>query len=187
MGYLESKGIVHKNYTQNIDCLELKSGCSKQKVMFSHGSLNEAHCPKCLENVDYTILKEHIFTGKIMFCKKCNSPCKPKIVLYGEKLSDEFYDSYVELKKVDLCIIMGTSLKVVPFNQIPYQLQNCFRIVINKERVGYFEFDNISVNDIFLEGYTDDIVKQIIKDLELEDDFNSFKIKTLSKNVKKED
>lgn len=187
MSFLESKGIVHKNYTQNIDCLELKSGCSKEKVMFSHGNLSEGHCPKCLEDVDYNILMEFIKAGKIMFCDKCQSPCKPKIVLYGEKLSTDFYESYKELKKVDCCIIMGTSLKVLPFNLIPYQIPNCYKIVINKERVGNFDFDNISVNDLFLEGFTDEVIKQLVKDLELEEEFNAYKFKILVSISKKED
>ena len=75
---------------------------------------------------------------------------------------------------------MGTTLKVQPFNSFVYQLSDeytnedeelsdrCCRVLINKEKTGInygFKFNDISSNDIFLEGYTDDIVNKLIDDL----------------------
>ena len=53
-------------------------------------------CPKCPEDEDYRIMK-------------------PDIVFFGEKLPDEFDRRFAEDKeKVDLLIVMGSSLKVSP-------------------------------------------------------------------------
>eukprot|EP00340_Litonotus_pictus_P001370 CAMPEP_0170525454 /NCGR_PEP_ID=MMETSP0209-20121228/10938_1 /TAXON_ID=665100 ORGANISM="Litonotus pictus, Strain P1" /NCGR_SAMPLE_ID=MMETSP0209 /ASSEMBLY_ACC=CAM_ASM_000301 /LENGTH=319 /DNA_ID=CAMNT_0010814731 /DNA_START=166 /DNA_END=1122 /DNA_ORIENTATION=- len=168
MFFLESKGLVLRNYTQNVDGLELLAGSSKEKMMFSHGNLNEAHCPECKKDYPIETIKKAIDSNKIHYCEVCQTPCKPKVVLYGEKLDDSFYDSYNSLKDADLCIIMGTSMKVFPFNNLPYFMnQSCYKMVINNERVGSFDFDNVSNNEMFVEGTTDEVTQKLLSDLSL--------------------
>jgi NAD-dependent SIR2 family protein deacetylase len=53
---------------------------------------------------------------------KC--PIKPSVVFFNEAMPGEFKRAAQSpaLQHVDLLLILGTSLKVGPFNQIPYKL-----------------------------------------------------------------
>lgn len=46
ISFLNKKGLLQMNFTQNIDCLELKSGLPEEKLVAAHGNLSAAHCPK---------------------------------------------------------------------------------------------------------------------------------------------
>jgi hypothetical protein len=60
---------------------------------------------------------------------------------------------------------MGTSLKVSPFNMIPYSLNKERTIcLLNMEEVGDFKFDSLNHKDVFIQGKIDVSVMKIIKD-----------------------
>ena len=71
---------------------------------------------------------------------------------------------------------MGTSLRVTPFNFLPGKLpSDSWRVFINKEKVeGVFEFHNKYKKDLFLEGYSDEIIEKLIKDVGWEQEFNNY-------------
>lgn len=70
---------------------------------------------------------------------------------------------------------MGTSLKVSPFNMLPkYLNDNCIKIVVNKEEVGKFKYNDLSSNDFFLEGFTDEVIKNLITELGWKEEFEKF-------------
>jgi NAD-dependent SIR2 family protein deacetylase len=118
MGYLCKKNIVKKIYTQNVDGLELKAGVPMNKMVFAHGKITEAACPVCKIEYDINILKnEYVMKDKIMHCTVCNSPIKPKVIFYGECLPLSFICNFICAFGCDLAFIMGSSLKVVPFNK----------------------------------------------------------------------
>lgn len=97
MGFLEQKGLLHSIITQNIDALELKAGVNKDHIIFAHGNLEEAHCVGCAEYISIESIKDYIKNSKVLYCDKCNHPCKPKIVLYGEKMPETFWEG-IEVK-----------------------------------------------------------------------------------------
>ena len=173
MGFLQHKELLNVIYTQNIDGLELKAGINKDKLVFAHGYLQEAHCFKCQNDVELSDLDKHIQEGKVLYCTICNTPCKNKVVFYGESLPKIFFQKKSLLEDSDCVFIMGTTLKVSPFNILPYIFSNsCFRVVVNKEKVGEstiigsletgFKYDDIESNDLFLEGFTDDGVMKLV-------------------------
>jgi hypothetical protein len=50
-----------------------------------------------------------------------------------------------------------------------------WRIFINKEKVeDVFEFNNKFKKDLFLEGYTDEIIEKLVKDVGWEQEFNLY-------------
>jgi NAD-dependent histone deacetylase SIR2 len=67
----------------------------------------------------------------------CNGLVKPEIVFFGEQLPSSFFDNRHLTEQADLAIILGTSLSVAPFSQLP---QLCAdetpRLLINSEKVG---------------------------------------------------
>ena len=71
---------------------------------------------------------------------------------------------------------MGTSLRVTPFNFLPDKLpSDSWRVFVNKEKVeGVFEFHNTYKKDLFLEGYSDEIIEKLVKDVGWEEEFNNY-------------
>ena len=177
MGYLCKKNIVNKIYTQNVDGLELKAGVPIDKMVFAHGKITEAGCPICKRTYDINILRdEYVMKDKIMYCTLCKTPIKPKVIFYGEALPISFLWNFVFIAGCDLAFIMGSSLRVYPFNQLPNRLSSgAWRVFVNKETVDdIFKFDDVYSKDLFLQGYTDEIIEKLIKDVGWEEDFNNY-------------
>lgn len=182
MGFLNHKGYLSKIYTQNVDGLELKAGLPRDRVVFAHGVTTEAGCPNCLKSVDINVIRKHVLNEKIYYCPDCKKPCKPKVVFYGENLPSSYFSSFEAITQSDLSIIMGTTLKVYPFNRLPYEVpKECWRVLINRSQVSgsIFTFNPLKFsddysNDIFISGYTDEVVVKIAKDCGWEEEFNTY-------------
>jgi len=86
------------------------------------GSFATASCLGCKRKYDCSAIKEDIFAQRIPRCTGCddeNNIIKPDIVFFGEKLSTEFDNAVLaDRNKVDLLIVMGSSLKVQPVASI---------------------------------------------------------------------
>jgi len=82
---------------------------------------------------------------------------KPDIVFFGEGLSDEFHTAISQDKeKVDLLIVIGSSLKVRPVALIPSSIPDHIpQILINRERLSHITFD------VELLGDCDTIINQL--------------------------
>jgi NAD-dependent SIR2 family protein deacetylase len=85
----------------------------------------------CGYKVDGNEIKDDILNQRVPYCPKCTtndegddigesaSIMKPDIVFFGEKLPPEFDRSFPrDREKVDLLIVMGSSLKVAPVSEI---------------------------------------------------------------------
>ena len=197
MGFLTNvKKIVKRIYTQNVDGLELLAGVPRNKVTFAHGTITEAGCPNCLNKYDIEELKKYVMEGKILYCSDCKRPIKPKVIFYGENLPDSFHRDFNDIYSTDLAFIMGSSLAVYPFNQLPYGIKKeAWRVLVNKEQVGnflaglvtmnQFRFDNPKRKDLFLNGYTDEIVQRIVDDCGWKDEFENYSKIWMDKKKKK--
>ena len=78
---------------------------------------------------------------------------------------------------------MGSSLAVYPFNQLLYGIKDAWRVLVNKDEVGNFLTGLVSMNqfrinnpkiNLFLSGYTDDVVKKLVEDCGWEEKFDEF-------------
>ena len=179
MKYLIDKKKCELIFTQNFDGLEIKAGIAPNNILFAHGTLTEGHCISCGDNVDINLINKGINDNKIIKCEKCGGPCKPKIVLYNEDLPEIFYEKADYAKECDVGIIIGTELVVDPFSRLTNKFnKNSWVVIINKTFVGDFDCYNIFNKQLFLEGYCDDIIKQILLDCGWLDDFqNKYSIK----------
>ena len=179
MKYLIDKKKCELIFTQNFDGLEIKAGIDPNNILFAHGTLTEGHCISCGDNVDINLINKGINDNKIIKCEKCGGPCKPKIVLYNEDLPEIFYEKADYAKECDVGIIIGTELVVDPFSRLTNKFnKNAWIVIINKTFVGDFDCYNIFNKQLFLEGYCDDIIKQILLDCGWLDDFqNKYSIK----------
>ncbi|OCF30402.1 NAD-dependent histone deacetylase SIR2 [Kwoniella heveanensis BCC8398] len=66
---LEDKGVLLRNYTQNIDTLESLAGVTK--VLQCHGSFKTASCLRCKTRVPGQTIEPYIMAQKIPFCGTC--------------------------------------------------------------------------------------------------------------------
>ncbi|KAJ3149348.1 NAD-dependent protein deacetylase sirtuin-1 [Geranomyces michiganensis] len=159
---LEEKGQLLRNYTQNIDTLEQLAGI--KNVVQCHGSFATAKCIVCGYAVDGAELKEDIFNQTVPRCPRCPEEnegiMKPGITFFGEMLPDEFDRMFAaDREKVDLLIVMGSSLKVSPVadvkDKIPHDIP---QILINMEALPH-----MAGFDVQLLGYCDSICAQLCK------------------------
>ncbi|PVI08444.1 SIR2-domain-containing protein [Periconia macrospinosa] len=69
---------------------------------------------------------------------------KPDITFFGEQLPNDFFDRLKEhdREKVDLVVVMGTSMKVAPVSEIPNFLpQDVPQIFISRDPIHHINFD----------------------------------------------
>lgn len=118
--------------TQNVDMLHTKAG-SKNVIEF-HGSFKEARCYKCKKTYPIEqILNDRVDTKEFSIRCNCRGYIKPNIVLFGEDVKQQ-KEAIRIMKKVDLVVVIGTSLKVKPFSDLPLSCSlDTPYIIINKE------------------------------------------------------
>eukprot|EP01116_Phalansterium_solitarium_P000243 TRINITY_DN10143_c0_g1_i2.p1 TRINITY_DN10143_c0_g1~~TRINITY_DN10143_c0_g1_i2.p1 ORF type:complete len:455 (+),score=85.60 TRINITY_DN10143_c0_g1_i2:118-1482(+) len=135
---LHEKGVLLRNYTQNIDTLERVAKVPAEMLVEAHGSFGTATCVSCKAEGDVEFVRECVFADKLPRCEKCDGLIKPDIVFFGESLPSRFFDSFREdFPKCDLLLVMGTSLKVHPFaSLIDYVPEHTPRVLINREMAG---------------------------------------------------
>lgn len=166
---MEERGVLLRNYTQNIDTLERVAGISR--LIECHGSFATASCTRCKFRINGDAIRENILQQRIPVCFMCNPNqasqnlstalndestdsehlrnlvemgiFKPDIVFFGEELPDDFHDSIdTDRNKCDLLIVIGSSLKVKPVAMIPNLVpSNIPQILINREPLPHMNFD----------------------------------------------
>lgn len=143
---------IRKIYTQNIDGLEEKAGIPKDKLIYCHGNIKTCSCCECgkkydikkiLDNFDkkeYTFCTENIKYEDSEKFKICEGIIKPDVILFGEKLKDEYFENIKEdLENCDLLLVIGTSLKVSPVNNIIKDVNKTTLVIyVNKEAPDFY-------------------------------------------------
>ncbi|WVQ98238.1 hypothetical protein IAU59_005361 [Kwoniella sp. CBS 9459] len=76
---LEDKGVLLRNYTQNIDTLESLAGVTK--VLQCHGSFKTASCLRCKTRVPGQTIEPYIMSQQIPFCGSCRQQRDSEIEL----------------------------------------------------------------------------------------------------------
>ncbi|XP_058715889.1 NAD-dependent protein deacetylase sirtuin-2 isoform X3 [Poecile atricapillus] len=140
MRLLQDKGLLLRCYTQNIDTLERVAGLEPELLVEAHGTFFTSHCLRssCRQRYDLAWMRERIFSSLVPKCEKCQGLVKPDIVFFGENLPSRFFTLLEsDFEKVDLLLIMGTSLQVQPFASLISRVPtNTPRLLINKEKTG---------------------------------------------------
>eukprot|EP01033_Poteriospumella_lacustris_P001142 gene1142-836_t len=132
--HLHQQQQLLRNFTQNIDGLELVAGLPEDALIQAHGHMRTAHCIDCHRPYSMASFLEHVQAGQLYRCAPCSAPTstsspdesstpsstyqgliKPDIVFFGESLPPSFNANAELMAEADLVIVMGTSLKVFPF------------------------------------------------------------------------
>ena len=88
---MNDKGLLLRNYTQNIDTLERVAGIPGDKLVEAHGSYSIAHCIDCSNEYSIDYVKKFVFDDDVPRCEKCKGLVKPDIVFFGESLPERFF------------------------------------------------------------------------------------------------
>jgi NAD-dependent SIR2 family protein deacetylase len=167
---LQDKKKLLRIYTQNIDGLERAAGVTEHSLIECHGHFRSGRCINCKTEVaDMEEIKKRILIErKVPICSACKKGyVKPDIVFFGENLPAIFETALdIDLPKVDMLLVMGTSLQVPPVANIPKWVECSRRVLLNREHVGGFN----KQNDLFHSGNCDDSVMALAKLLGWEDD-----------------
>ena len=173
---LETKGMLLRCFTQNIDGLEREAGVDPSKIVAAHGHFDTARCLRCRRQHTKAYVKDRVFADLVPRCEKenCTGIVKPDIVFFGENMPrDYFVRSDKDFPECDLLLVMGTSLQVQPFSDLVDCVpMSCPRVLINKERVGEFCEDVITERDHVCLGECDAVVGELVKLLGWETEFD---------------
>jgi NAD-dependent SIR2 family protein deacetylase len=174
LALLSRKGVLLRNYSQNIDGLEFLAEIPADHLVECHGHFRSASCIGCDEEADGEEVKNTILQlGETPKCKHCGQHVKPDIVFFGEALPGRFHKLLkTDTDKADLLLVMGTSLQVAPVSSIP-NLVNCTRVLFNRDLVM-----NLKKKDVFVEGDCDANVKLLCQLLGWEDELLEQNAKT---------
>lgn len=85
---------------------------------------------------------------------------QPDITFFGEQLPNDFFDKIRDEDrfKVDLVIVIGTSMKVAPVSEIPVFLpEETPQIYISRDPIYHIDFD------VNLLGYSDIVVTELCR------------------------
>lgn len=100
-------------------------------------------------------------------------------MFFGENLPKRFFDNMPKVAKSDLGIVIGSSMVVSPFNGLPsmYDSKKADVVTINMEPIKHIEKLN-GDNAILLQGKCDEVIQDLIKDLDWQEEFDEFVEKT---------
>lgn len=100
--------------TQNVDGLHRAAGSNV--VVEIHGNV---HRSVCINKSCSAIHNNSYAEGsKAPQCSYCDQPLKPDVVLFGERIK-HIQAALNNAEAADVMLVMGTSLRVTPFNQFP--------------------------------------------------------------------
>jgi NAD-dependent deacetylase len=150
--------------TQNVDNLHERAGSTK--IIHLHGELT-----KVRSTLDSTLVYD--WSEDCNLGDKCEkgSQLRPHIVWFGEYLNPKLIDRAEEAaKECDVCIIVGTSMKVSPANEIPFLTkENCQIFYIDPNDADFYVpeyFNHIKeVASIGMEKVKNDLKNILLNDV----------------------
>jgi len=169
---LESKGILQRVYTQNIDGLEEAAGIPLCRVVQCHGSANRLICSAVREHsvdVGPADIEQIAQTSNWRAPRcKCGALLRPDIIFFGEPLPERFAQLHgQDFQECDLLLVIGTALSVYPVAGLVQRVGPLTpRVLINKEAVGVWTCDldsDASYRDVLWKGDCDAGVAELAR------------------------
>ena len=158
---MEKMGYVKAVITQNIDNLHQQAG-SKEIYEF-HGNSRDLICIKCGKKQP---AQETDFSKLPPKCDKCSSILKPNFIFFGEPIPElARTNSFLEIEKADVFILIGTTGEIMPASIIPIEAKrnNVKIIEVNIQPSNYTN----TITDVFLKGKATEILEKLLKLLEV--------------------
>ena len=130
---LDREGRLLRVYTQNIDGLERKAKISATRIVECHGTLLTATCrgnghnessgsskrTACHAVCAAADLSADVEAHQVPRCRRCGGVWKPDVTFFGEPLVASVGKTLEkDRNKVDLLLVIGTSLQVAPISKV---------------------------------------------------------------------
>ena len=145
---LDSRGVLRRAYTQNVDGLEARAGVRAAQLICCHGTMTTFRCSQCGRRVrsDAPRLRPLLAAGVVAICRaaaggRCAAPLRPDVVMYREPLPASFHtaaaaDASPDAAPADAIVVLGTTLRVAPVSTLPSRLPaTALRVLVNRERL----------------------------------------------------
>ena len=122
IGDLAGMGKVSLVATQNVDMLHERGGVPDDLMYHVHGKADHVACTRgsCKYTEPIAYFLDRLEGDVDPSCLLCRKPLKPGYVMFGEDLDHSaFEDAYWKFREADLCVVVGSSLKVFPAANLP--------------------------------------------------------------------
>lgn len=141
---LEKTGYLLGTITQNIDSLHRKAG--SERVWEVHGHLRTCRCMECGSSYKFSFLNDQVEAGtNPPLCTKCRGVLRPDVVLFGDHMSEDFFQACQVLSGCRLLIVAGSSLTVYPVAGLPEFARHV--IIINKTKTPWDDKAALVIHD----------------------------------------
>ncbi|MCG8403394.1 MAG: NAD-dependent deacylase [Firmicutes bacterium] len=129
LAQLEQMELLLGVITQNIDSLHVKAG--SQRLWEVHGHLRTAQCLDCRQKYPFDLLVKLFRAGENPpRCAKCSGILRPSVVLFEDKMSEDFFQASQVISGCQLLLVVGSSLTVYPVAGLPGAAKQV--IIINR-------------------------------------------------------
>ncbi|MEW6425984.1 MAG: NAD-dependent deacylase [Bacillota bacterium] len=149
---LEKLGYVAGVITQNIDGLHRKAG--SQRVWEVHGHLRTCRCLQCAGRYPFDLLVNLVKSGQNPpLCEKCGGILRPDVVLFEDRMSDDFFAVTQVLTGCQLLLVVGSSLTVYPVAGLPQLARRV--VIINRDPTPWDEHAELVIRRLAGQVFTD--------------------------------
>lgn len=126
LALLSQKGLLLRNYTQNIDGLEFLAGIPDDKLVECHGHFRTSACVDCKAAAEPDLVKKTIVEDReTPICKRCGGNIKPDI---GTGSKGEIpYAIFVRITFHYPCLDTNQSLSFLP-SSLQCSSEKAFRL-----------------------------------------------------------
>ncbi|KAF3769752.1 DHS-like NAD/FAD-binding domain-containing protein [Cryphonectria parasitica EP155] len=168
---LQDRGMMKYLVSQNCDGLHRKSGISPDRISELHGNSNREYCKECGKEYirdfravapDHNHVNDHR-TGRK--CALCKGVLLDSIINFGEYLPETpLKEARKHAKKADLCLVLGSSLRVPPACEIPETVgrsKTAALVICNLQNTPMDE-----LADVRIHAKADDLMERVMRKLE---------------------
>jgi NAD-dependent SIR2 family protein deacetylase len=170
---LQHQGYLKHLISQNTDGLHRRSGFPPTHLSELHGNSNLEICDTCGQQYlrDFKCRRRgnrvhgHE-TGRMCVKSGCDGKLNDSIINFGENLPEKpLHDGFWHAASADLCLSLGSSLRVTPAADMPLQ--------VGESDTGHLVIVNLQstplddVADLRINGKIDDVMQLVMQKLEL--------------------
>ncbi|PAV59715.1 hypothetical protein WR25_23698 [Diploscapter pachys] len=170
---LEEMGIVKYVVSQNVDGLHPKSGFPLNRLAEMHGNVFCEQCPKCSRRYYRSDIVGTIGlkpTGRS--CegaangRSCRGKLKDSVLDWEDALPEpELSTAYSYANNADLCLVLGSSLQIVPVGDIPLCTKRAGGKIVT---VNLQKTKHEKKADIVIHWKVDEVMKKVLELMQLQ-------------------
>ncbi len=144
LAHLEKAGLLVGVITQNVDSLHKRAG--SERVWEVHGHLRTFHCMSCHQKYPFQDVVQRFRSGENPpRCLKCSGVLRPDVVLFEDRMNEDFFQATQVISGCQLLLVVGSSLTVYPVASLPGAAKQV--VIINRTPTPWDETAAVVVNE----------------------------------------